>query len=581
LQDILAHELAHFVRRDAWTNLFAFAVATLFWWHPLVWLARREQAAAAEAACDALALARLAGSRKSYAKTLLCVADFAALADPLRGGLAVAFGRAPLRKRFEMLADARVRPGVSRLGWALVALAAATLVVWPARARQNASPASKADAADASAAPDEPSKYYVAGRVVDENGQPIAGAQLNFLVDSEQDLDKRGLRGTTDADGRYRVEVPLGSFKLWFPRLKPGYWLADADSHVALATTPERPLVTHEIAARTGAVWPLRVVVPGGIPEGSELLASVYEVPDDKVRRDWLAGLHVSFQKSPECAISALAADGTGALTQCGESGKLLVSIGGAAVESMLAEILVEPGFDRTRVKSIAPAAETNKITMTDEAGRTATIDKAKVTLEGGRPLLTFHLKRLPTQDYTGRVVDEQDQPLAGVRVGGAIGFGKLGGSGATSAVATTDADGKFVFSLPLQKWHDERLRLVFNKNGYAAIDSGNIEIPATASPPIDVGCFVLTPGHSLPVRVVDENGKPLAGAAVEAQNSYAQRREAVRTDLAGRAVLRNLPPGEARVYAHHGPLVRQATLKVSDPPGEEATLELEPAPGR
>ena len=57
------------VRRDL-GNLLAFVVVSLFWWNPVAWLAWSELTSAAERACDALALERLAGSRKSYAATL-------------------------------------------------------------------------------------------------------------------------------------------------------------------------------------------------------------------------------------------------------------------------------------------------------------------------------------------------------------------------------------------------------------------------------------------------------------------------------------------------------------------------------
>jgi len=82
LRHVAAHEIAHYVRRDHWTDLFAFFVASLYWWNPIAWLARRAMTDAAEASCDALALQRMAGSRRSYAATLLAVIDFTASNDP-------------------------------------------------------------------------------------------------------------------------------------------------------------------------------------------------------------------------------------------------------------------------------------------------------------------------------------------------------------------------------------------------------------------------------------------------------------------------------------------------------------------
>ena len=42
LRSIVAHELAHFVRRDHWANVFVFIVKGLLWWNPVVWWADRE-----------------------------------------------------------------------------------------------------------------------------------------------------------------------------------------------------------------------------------------------------------------------------------------------------------------------------------------------------------------------------------------------------------------------------------------------------------------------------------------------------------------------------------------------------------
>src|SRR5437667_428240 len=52
---LLAHELAHWRRRDHWVRLVELAVLVLYWWHPVVWWARRELHEAEEQCCDAWA----------------------------------------------------------------------------------------------------------------------------------------------------------------------------------------------------------------------------------------------------------------------------------------------------------------------------------------------------------------------------------------------------------------------------------------------------------------------------------------------------------------------------------------------
>src|SRR5439155_10341074 len=50
---LLLHELAHYSRGDQWVRLVELAAQVLFWWHPVVWWARREIEAAEEQCCDA------------------------------------------------------------------------------------------------------------------------------------------------------------------------------------------------------------------------------------------------------------------------------------------------------------------------------------------------------------------------------------------------------------------------------------------------------------------------------------------------------------------------------------------------
>jgi beta-lactamase regulating signal transducer with metallopeptidase domain len=74
LELILAHELAHIRRRDllwAWLPILA---QTVFFFHPLVWLARREFALAQEIACDELAVRCSRTSLSAYGAVLLQVA---------------------------------------------------------------------------------------------------------------------------------------------------------------------------------------------------------------------------------------------------------------------------------------------------------------------------------------------------------------------------------------------------------------------------------------------------------------------------------------------------------------------------
>lgn len=75
---LLAHELAHFLRRDHWVRMLEFVATGLYWWHPAVWLARAGIEAAEEECCDAWVVGGLAASPRRYAEALLATVDFEA-----------------------------------------------------------------------------------------------------------------------------------------------------------------------------------------------------------------------------------------------------------------------------------------------------------------------------------------------------------------------------------------------------------------------------------------------------------------------------------------------------------------------
>ena len=107
LRNIVAHELAHYRRRDQWSNLFAFTVKMLLWWNPVAWWAHRQLRDAQELCCDALAIQL--GSRHNYATTLLRALDFVQSQPYRRREFALEMGaRGSILRRFEMIADAQL-----------------------------------------------------------------------------------------------------------------------------------------------------------------------------------------------------------------------------------------------------------------------------------------------------------------------------------------------------------------------------------------------------------------------------------------------------------------------------------------
>jgi beta-lactamase regulating signal transducer with metallopeptidase domain len=114
---ILAHEVAHVVRRD-WPSLILSRLAVaLFWFNPLVWRLDREVAQQAEEAADSDAAATVEPAR--YAQTLL---DWARLSGPSAlPANAIAAGEPGLSRRVKAILDGRVARR-SGSAWAVAAM---------------------------------------------------------------------------------------------------------------------------------------------------------------------------------------------------------------------------------------------------------------------------------------------------------------------------------------------------------------------------------------------------------------------------------------------------------------------------
>jgi beta-lactamase regulating signal transducer with metallopeptidase domain len=188
LRMALAHELAHFQRRDLWLGWVPACAETLLFFHPLVRKAAREYALAREEACDAEAL-RLTGAEPGdYGQLLL------AFGVTRSHGTAAALGASAhlqaLHRRLSMLehVDVSTSRGRAPLRAALIVLGLAVLVPFQVVAREPAAPASapvaqaapstdsKASAAPALAAPAAPAAPKVAAAPKVPPAPPVPAA---------------------------------------------------------------------------------------------------------------------------------------------------------------------------------------------------------------------------------------------------------------------------------------------------------------------------------------------------------------------------------------------------------------------
>jgi beta-lactamase regulating signal transducer with metallopeptidase domain len=102
IEHALLHELAHVARRDPLANLVSLIAQIAFWFHPLVWLARRRLAALREMSCDRRVVRALGGDARAYRRTLLRLAP-RLLVTPEPAALGLFQRRSQLVARLEAL----------------------------------------------------------------------------------------------------------------------------------------------------------------------------------------------------------------------------------------------------------------------------------------------------------------------------------------------------------------------------------------------------------------------------------------------------------------------------------------------
>ncbi|MFN0204758.1 MAG: M56 family metallopeptidase [Planctomycetota bacterium] len=74
LLHVLLHEFAHISRRDLIYEAAARFLTILYWYHPAVWIARRQFSLAREVSCDLTVARALGGEMQYYQKTLVRIA---------------------------------------------------------------------------------------------------------------------------------------------------------------------------------------------------------------------------------------------------------------------------------------------------------------------------------------------------------------------------------------------------------------------------------------------------------------------------------------------------------------------------
>ncbi|HTU90459.1 MAG TPA: M56 family metallopeptidase [Gemmataceae bacterium] len=155
---LLAHELAHVRRRDHWVRWLELIASALYWWYPLVWLARRRLHRYEEECCDAWVVGELPA--RVYAGAIMNTLDF--LAEDRTPLPVMASGLATvelLKRRLNLIMDGGAPKRLSFAGkLALVLAGLLLLALRPNLAHTEAKPPEETESKEQPAAKADPDK---------------------------------------------------------------------------------------------------------------------------------------------------------------------------------------------------------------------------------------------------------------------------------------------------------------------------------------------------------------------------------------------------------------------------------------
>jgi hypothetical protein len=504
LRYVLAHEWSHVERRDAWAWNLACLAGIILLYQPLFWWLRRQLRLCQDYLADARAAAE--GSAEDYAALLVCLAR-APRSDPAPAALGIGDRRSNLHRRVLMLVqDHEPLEHRCRTAWSLAtAGAAAGLIIVASGLHLDAAappvPLPKNLVARAAAAPVQdvprpPAASRPAGETLSytgtvkdkDTGKPIVGATVvvrRSVSRAEENRVLQETRHTTGVEGTYTFTIPPEQVAEPFLHIELdvehpdyatragfGYALSMIRKNERLN---ERPFF-ETIEMRPAQPITGRIATPEGKPAaGVELLA--YSRTDRLTRGQWEYG-----------SFARVKTDAEGRF-------RLPITTPGRAVYWVLP-------------RQYAP--------------------ELHVLAEGTRgDLGTIVLK--PGVTVTGRVLDVQGRPLAGVAVEarreGNAGpefqaLGRLGVAHAIERTADTDAEGRFRFD-PLPPGSYRVMPTDVHFGGDRSAGWTRRELPGVFAPTK----LLIRPGdvpeplevHASPPVVIegtwlDSNGRPKSG---------------------------------------------------------------------
>ena len=214
LEIVIAHELVHIRRRDLVIGWIEVVLATIWWFHPAIWWLGRSLRQTREDCCDDVLLTNRIAEPEQYCETIIQAA--AHQSRPSFEPVALGFSNPqhPAGRRIKRLMDDSVlRSDRLRLPAICLAITLA-LVVLPGmrQAAQVAQPTELETAQQEDASPRFMPKT-IHGKIVDENGKPLANVKLRGILHSspkhlEGASDKKigDWKASSDANGDFQIQ---------------------------------------------------------------------------------------------------------------------------------------------------------------------------------------------------------------------------------------------------------------------------------------------------------------------------------------------------------------------------------------
>lgn len=549
LETILSHELAHCKRHDLVWNWLPRIVEMTFFFHPLLWLARRNWLLTQEMAADELALSATKISVQEYANSLIGIIRSYPVAQR-REQFVVAMGASfkSLEQRLIAMRTYRVLPLTKKLS--LVAFVTTVGIVgtipWKATARQQ--PVNVVEQA-ASSAPAQPANELHASN--SQDGKPVPSQEQADRPEAVPEFKRTRLTALQADDNQ-----PLANLKI-----AVSFW-RDDKQHRATYSTDDNGVAELQLPTNRNLYW-LRIkaqspgLVPIGIGWGSSR-SSNFSPPSE---------LTMHFETG--VAIGGIVTD---------EMGQ---PVAGASIE-IHSDSKPEPADlvrwsahqttsdenGRWRWNAAPPNLDdvTINVTHSDYANKpvfrplTSVASAAEFRQQEATSVLRDGFS------VAGRVVNQQGDPISDARV--AVGENRLG---SYLRAVNTDRNGRFAI-----KYSQAGMTIVtVEAEGFGpelrqvTLSSGLQDLELALKPPATIRG-----------RVVDADGEPIEGAFAAADTWRGHRSLAwrVNTDEEGRFEW-NSAPHDAMLFdfGAYGYLANRGVRLTPQDEEYVVTLQAEP----